>query len=255
MSARANIDLLAWESEFFGRRLGRVVFDDAAPLLTPSALTGFALVQAKVAPPATAQLDALSAIGFRTVEGEMDFCYVLPDSASTSASACTCGAPVVGAAVLPVSEIRLAGEADIPALRALASQTLVQSRFRAPWFSDEERKCFYAQWVENAVRGSFDHLCLVAEGSDGISGLVTLRDIRGQAARIGLLAVSPAASGRGTGKLLCRAALGWCRSRGFRQLWVATQTANLPALRLYLTSGARVVHAAHWLYRGPYDSI
>ncbi|AHF75405.1 TDP-fucosamine acetyltransferase [Sodalis praecaptivus] len=247
MSARASIDLLAWESEFFGRRLGRVVFDDAAPRLTPSALTGFALVQAKVAAQATAQMDALSAIGFRPVEGEMDCCYTLP--------ACAGGAPVAGAAALPAAEMRLAGEADISALRALAAQTLVQSRFRAPWFSDEERQRFYAQWVANAVRGSFDHLCLVAQGPDGISGLVTLRDIGGQAARIGLLAVSPAARGRGTGKLLCRAALGWCRSRGFRQLWVATQTANLPALRLYLASGARVVHAAHWLYRGPHDSI
>ncbi|MFT4464458.1 MAG: GNAT family N-acetyltransferase [Sodalis sp. (in: enterobacteria)] len=184
MSAHASIDLLAWESDFFGRRLGRVVFDDATPRLTPSVLAGFALVQAKV-----------------------------------------------------------------------AVQTLVQSRFRAPWFSDEERQRFYAQWVENAVRGSFDHLCLVAQGPDGIAGLVTFRDIGGQAARIGQLAVSPAARGRGTGKFLCRAALGWCRSRGFRQLRVATQTANLPALRLYLASGARVVHASHWLYRGPHDSI
>ncbi|KYP96717.1 hypothetical protein BG74_07010, partial [Sodalis-like endosymbiont of Proechinophthirus fluctus] len=61
--------------------------------------------------------------------------------------------------------------------------------------------------------------------------------------------------GLGTSKLLYRAALSWCRSLGFQQLWVATQTANLPALRLYLASGARVVHTAHWLYRGPHDSI
>lgn len=244
MSARASIDLLAWESGFFGRRLGRVSFDDAASLLTPAALAGFALVQAKVAVQATAQMDALSAIGFRPVEGEMDCCYTLS----------ACAGSAAGAAALP-AEMRLAGEADIPALRALAAQTLVQSRFRAPWFSDEERRRFYAQWVENAVHGRFDHLCLVAEGPDGIEGLVTLRDIGGQAARIGLLAVPPAARGHGTGKLLCRAALGWCRSRGFQQLWVATQTANLPARRFYLASGARIVHAANWLYRGPHDSI
>ncbi|WMQ74226.1 MAG: dTDP-fucosamine acetyltransferase [Sodalis sp.] len=247
MSARASVDLLAWESEFFGRRLGCVVFEDTAPRLTPSAMTGFALVQAKVAAQAMTQIDALSAIGFRPVEGEMDCCYTLP--------VCASGAPCAGAAALPAAEIRLAREADIPELRTLAAQTLVQSRFREPWFSDEERQRFYAQWVTNAVRGSFDHLCLVAKGPDGLSGLVTLRNIGRQVARIGLLAVSPAARGRGTGKLLCRAALGWCCSCGFRQLWVATQTANLPALRLYLANGARVVHAAHWLYRGHHDSI
>ncbi|KYP96716.1 hypothetical protein BG74_07010, partial [Sodalis-like endosymbiont of Proechinophthirus fluctus] len=168
MSARASIDFLAWESNFFGRRLGCVAFDDAAPRLTSSALAGFALVQAKVAAQATAQMDALSAIGFRPVEGEMDCCHIL--------SACAGCAPIAGAAVLPPAEMRLAMEADIPALRALAAQTLVQSRFRAPWFSDEERQRFYAQWVENAVRGSFDHLCLVAQEPDGgIVGLVTLR--------------------------------------------------------------------------------
>ncbi|CAK8739860.1 dTDP-fucosamine acetyltransferase [Sodalis praecaptivus] len=106
MSARASIDLLAWESEFFGRRLGRVVFDDAAPRLTPSALTGFALVQAKVVAQATAQMDALSAIGFRPVEGEMDCCCTLP--------ACAGGAPVAGAAALPAAEMRLAGRRIFP---------------------------------------------------------------------------------------------------------------------------------------------
>lgn len=244
MSVHANIDLLTWESDFFGRRQGRIVFDDAAPCLTSGGLAAFALVQAKVAAQATAQMDALSALGFRPVEGEIDCCYTLPASAG--------GAPV---AALPAAEMRVAEAADIPALRALAAQTLTLSRFRPPWFSDEERQRFYAQWVENAVRGSFDHLCLVADGPTGPEGLVTLRDIGEQTARIGLLAVSPAARGRGTGKLLCRAALGWCRSRGFSQLRVATQTANLPALRLYLASGAQIVHAAHWLYRGPHDSI
>lgn len=247
MSAHASIDLLAWESSFFGRRIGRILFNDCAPRLTLSALMGFALVQAKVTAQATAQMDALSAIDFRPVEGEIDCCYILLD--------CTDGSPSANDAELLPAEIRLAKEEDIPTLRTLAAQTLVKSRFRAPWFSDKERQDFYAQWVENAVRGSFDHLCLVAQGPDGIAGLVTLRNIGRQAARIGLLTVSPIASSRGTGKLLCRAAMIWCRRRGFRQLWVATQTANLQALQLYLASGARIMHVAYWLYRGPHDSI
>lgn len=242
MSASATIKFLTWESNFFGRRFGRVVFNNAAPHLTPSTLAEFSLVQAKVAAQATAQIDGLGAVGFLPVVGEIDCCYTLPAYAGHSLGE--------DATALQATEMRLTREADIPAVRALAAQTLVQSRFRSPWFSDEERQRFYAQWVENAVRGSFDHLCLVAQGPTGITGLVTLRDIGWQVARIGLLAVSPAARCHGTGNLLCRAALGWCYSRGFRQLWVSTQTANLPALRLYLASGARVVHVSHWLYRG-----
>lgn len=105
--------------------------------LTPAALDSFSIVQAKVAMPA--QINSLSALGFQLVAGEMDCCYTLPP------------VPTVVATELVAVEMRLADEADIPALRALAAETLEISRFCLPWFSHDERRRFYAQWVENAV--------------------------------------------------------------------------------------------------------
>lgn len=133
-------------------------FNESVAVLTPAALNTFSLV------PATAQMKALGALGFQPVEGEIDCCYTLPPVLATVDME------------LPAAEMRLADVADIPALRALAAETLELSRFRPPWFSDDERRRFYAQWAENAVRGSFDHYCLVAARPGGIAGLVTFRN-------------------------------------------------------------------------------
>jgi hypothetical protein len=48
---------------------------------------------------------------------------------------------------------------------------------------------FYAQWIENAVLGTFDHQCLVFRTPTGeIRGYVSLRELNATEARIGLLA-------------------------------------------------------------------
>lgn len=65
----------------------------------------------------------------------------------------------------------VAQETDIPALRQLASAAFAQSRFRAPWYAPDASSRFYAQWIENAVRGTFDHQCLILRAASG--------DIRG----------------------------------------------------------------------------
>ncbi|AIN47094.1 dTDP-4-amino-4,6-dideoxy-D-galactose acyltransferase [Candidatus Palibaumannia cicadellinicola] len=244
MPALAHINVLSWDSYFFGRPLGRLRFDATANALTQSVLNVFALVQAKVATQDEAQIKALRAIGFESVEGEIDCCYILPPLKSTE-----------DRIALPTAEIRPATLLDIPVLRALAADALVLSRIRPPWFSNNERRRFYAQWVENAVRGTFDDLCLLFEGHRGIEGLVTLRQIGQYEARIGLLAVAPALRGRGTGRQLYLAAVAWCYQRNLRSLWMATQSANLLALQFYLSNGAIVAYSSFWLYRENNDPI
>ncbi|MGQ7190443.1 dTDP-4-amino-4,6-dideoxy-D-galactose acyltransferase, partial [Escherichia sp. HC-CC] len=93
-------------------------------------------VQAKIAASNTGELDALQQLGFSLVEGEVDL-------------------------ALPVNNVSDSGavvaqETDIPALRQLASAAFAQSRFRAPWYAPDASRRFYAQWIENAVRGTFD---------------------------------------------------------------------------------------------------
>lgn len=225
MTVNATLAPLEWETQFFGLRSAIVRFADSAAALEASQLANWQRVQAKVPAQRADLLDALQHLGFQLVEGEVDL--ALP----------------VGANVPPTALIP-ARESDIPALRAAAADVFVQSRFRAPWYAADASGRFYAQWVENAVKGAFDDACLIMQAPDGaLRGFVTLRQLNEQEARIGLLA------GRGTGEALMQAARGWCETRGLSTLRVATQAGNTAALRRYIQSGANVESTAYWLYR------
>jgi len=238
MSARANIEPLGWESEFFHISSAKLHFDDAAPLLSDAELDAFALVQAKIPAQRLDLADALTDHGFRLVEGEVDLALVIgTESASLSA-------------------VRTAVPEDIPVLRAAAASVFAASRFRAPWYGPQDSGRFYATWIEKAVLGTFDHQCLLVLGSDGQpEGFVSLRDIGQQEARIGLLAIFPGAQGKGAGSRLMAAAIAWCQQRELQRLWVATQMSNIAALRLYQRHGAIIESTAYWFYRGLHDSI
>jgi len=224
LTVRARVEPLDWESQFFGLQSAIVRFDDDAPELTADALAGRARVQAKIPAGRADWLDALQQLGFRLVEGEVDLSLVVPPDATVCAE--------------------VAGADDIPALRALAARDFALSRFRAPWYAPQDSGRFYAQWIENAVRGTFDHQCLLLRTPAGdIRGYVSLRQLGETDARIGLLA------GRGAGAELMQAALGWAQARQLKTLRVATQTGNTAALKRYIQSGANVESTAFWLYR------
>ena len=229
MPVRVSINPLTWESDFFGLNSARVMLDGgislAEALQQPDTLW-----QAKVPAERLEVIDALSQQGFQLVEGEADLALNIKRTERQ-----------VG--------VRIAREAQIPALREAASQAFRLSRFRAPWFKPEDSGRFYAQWIENAVRGTFDHQCLVASDESGaLQGFVSMREVEGDA-RIGLLAVLPHAQGQGIGQRLLLAAADWGRVRQLERLRVATQLSNLTAMRLYLRSGARLESTAYWFYR------
>ncbi|MGG5839765.1 dTDP-4-amino-4,6-dideoxy-D-galactose acyltransferase, partial [Huaxiibacter chinensis] len=181
-------------------------------------------VQAKIPAGRADWLDALQQAGFRWVEGEIDLIIKTGQHAPTDAGRAT--------------------EDEIPALRQLAARAFAHSRFRAPWYAPDDSGRFYAQWIENAVKGTFDHECLVFRAPDGlIQGFVSLRQLNDSEARIGLLA------GRGMGEKLMQAALHWAQHRQLTTLRVATQMGNTAALKRYMASGAQVDATAYWLYR------
>lgn len=225
MLVRASIEPLNWENTFFGVKSAIVRVDPHAPVLTADSLQPWERVQAKI-PAANAQaLDALQQLGFSLVEGEVDLAL-----------------SVTGVYDNPSAQV--AQTADIPALRQLAGQAFAQSRFRAPWYAPDASARFYAQWIENAVLGTFDHQCLVFRTQAGdIRGYVSLRELNETDARIGLLA------GRGAGAELMQAALCWAQAHGKTTLCVATQMGNIAALKRYIQSGANVESTAYWLYR------
>lgn len=224
MHVHASIEPLAWESDFFGIPSAIVRVNDAAPSLSDADLACWQRLQAKIPAQRSDLLDALQQRGFNLVEGEIDL------------------AITVGQHANPGAEV--ASVEDIPALRQFAAEAFAQSRFRTPWYAPEDSGRFYAQWIENAVKGTFDHLCLVFRAPDGgIRGFVSLRKLSDSEGRIGLLA------GRGLGDQLMQAALQWAQQQQLSTLRVATQMGNTAALKRYIASGATISATAYWLYR------
>ncbi|MBB1582055.1 dTDP-4-amino-4,6-dideoxy-D-galactose acyltransferase [Serratia sp. OS31] len=243
MRVHANIEPLAWESEFFALSSAKLNFSTAAPALTEAALAEYALVQAKIPAHQTALADELSGLGFQLVEAEVDLVLNIGTECASPQGA------------LPLT-IRPAVPGDIPVLRAAAANVFTASRFRAPWYDVQDSGRFYAAWIEKAVLGTFDHQCLLALDEAGQpEGFVSLRDIGDQEVRIGLLAAFPGASGKGIGARLIAAAIAECRKGSRMRLRVATQFGNIAALRLYQRQGAVIESTSYWLYRGKHDPI
>jgi dTDP-4-amino-4,6-dideoxy-D-galactose acyltransferase len=221
---RASIEPLTWENQFFGVKSAILRFTENAVELKPEMLAGWWRVQAKIPAQRTDLLDALQQLDFRLVEGEVDFALPVVDVTDPQA--------------------QIAIDADIPMLREQAAQAFAQSRFRAPWYAPDASGRFYAQWIENAVKGVFDHQCLVFRTRSGdIRAFVSLRQLNETDARIGLLA------GRGAGAELMQAAIHWAQQRGLTTLRVATQMGNTAALKRYIQSGGCTESTAYWLYR------
>lgn len=271
MPLHASIESLDWESDFFNVPSGKIIVDPAAAPLSASALDAFQVVQAKVSADALGPVDALAALGFRLVEGEIECGLQISkrrgrgdgahggrmDSAQgdLTDSVVRGSVRLSGGGANDADPLRIAGQGDIAAVSQLASSAFRLSRFREPWYRDHDRRRFYAVWAQNAILGNFDDLCLVKGRPGAIEGLVTLRHLDANEARIGLLAVDPALAGRGIGRALFTGAQAWCRRQGKSRLRVATQAGNLAALRLYIACGATVDSTAYWLYRRKNDPV
>ena len=224
-----RIKLNVWESDFFGRMIGTV--HGITPEALPS-LDDYRLLQARVSAQDISLQQNLQQLGFRLVEGEITF---LLDLAKKTPYQTAC---------------QPATTQDLSELKALFGSAFPHSRFRAPWFSAEENQRFYQTWIENAVKGSFDDLCLIKRTQNHqLQGGVSLRLLAENVAQIGLLAVAPEFRRTGVGQQLLKAAVDWAISQQADQLKIVTQLHNLAAIQLYQQAGAKV-HAIHyWFYR------
>lgn len=200
-----------WLSDFFGREI----------------------VQAKVSVGDFSKIEQLQKQGFVLVEGEIEFELGLAEFEKFLQKITAC----------EVAQMK-----DIAPLKQLVSQAFPNSRFRPPYFSIDERQRFYQSWIENAVTGKFDDICLVKRGNLGvIQGAITIR-LESKQAKIGLLAVSAQFQRQGIAKELLSAAVLWAVQQNVETLKISTQISNLRAIRLYQHFGANVKEASYWFY-------
>lgn len=224
-----GFELNQWESNFFARPIWRAECLTNSTLPTQPIPEG--LLQIKVPSNELNKITFIQQQGFQFVEGEVDFCLDLIECKYSSFYA------------------QIAVEEDISALEALFSNAFLQSRFRSPYFSEQENQRFYRTWIANAVRAEFDDVCLVIRNEQGdISGGISLRLVE-NSVRVGLLAVSQTERGKGVGRKLLESAINWALKKQCHTLYVATQISNLNAIRLYESMGAKICATHYWFYR------
>lgn len=256
---------LAFDSELFGRPLGRVdILAHAAPWPEAEALAdGRAVIAAACAAAWDAGLDGLSlrlpardllavqaaeAAGFRLVDASVE--WELDLAAAPGATA-----PPAGLGLRP------AGAADAPALMDLAARSFCDLDSYGDRFALDPRLragCpeLYRRWMANSIAGERADQVLVLRQAgpaavadpDRPAGFITLQNPPAGAAGCGwvvLNAVDPAQRGRGLYNLLLAHGLAGLKAAGAERARVRTKVSQLAVIRAWSRLGARQVAA--WL--------
>lgn len=227
--------LLDWDSAFFGRRIASL-----APAPTNRAELGAAIEAARAAGVEcayvlcdvqnTGGIQALCSAGVRLVDVRLTFERGLAGMAPAD----------------PDPAIRASRAEDVPALRRIASTSHDSSRFYADGrFARDRCDELFATWIEKSC-GGWAEVVRVAEVDGRVCGYTTGHVREEGRGEIGLVAVDPAAQGRGLGKKLVASALQALKDRGLARATVVTQGRNIGAQRLYQTLGFRTQRVQTW---------
>jgi ribosomal protein S18 acetylase RimI-like enzyme len=235
------IDLLLWDSEFFGIRIGRSRISRLTPESTSRLFEQCQEQQIECLyfladhnDPITSQL--AEANGFRFVDVRLTYACSLEERQITPR--------------LNNHSVRLCQETDLPTLEAIARTSFRLSRFYFdPGFSSEICDRLYITWVHASAR-DYAQAFLVAEGEDGPLGFITCHHQPGQiAGEIGLVGIAETARRTGIGQSLIEQALAWFANRGTKSVTVVTQARNIPAQRLYQRCGFLTEQVQLWYHR------
>lgn len=234
-----RFDSLAWDSEFFGFKVGRI----DGPFAPSGAL-------------AQVLASARSQSQVQLVYGQCD-----SSDAMSSAEAVRCKGFLADAK--RTYFLALSRELDAPLppqvsvatndtlslrqLRLLAWQSAAFSRFRVdPAMPTGAWRRLYSTWIRKSLTRDLADQVLVERVDGAIVGMLTLK-FRPRQAEIGLFAVNPDWRGRGIGRRLLAAARHHSLANGCDGLSVVTQGTNLPACRIYEADGY-ILRTAHDIF-------
>ena len=216
------VDILTWDSDFFGRKMGVLTGTLSSPEsvagdLATAAREGFEYLVCR--PPVE------DAAAIRILEGAGFYLTDVGVTWSTDAAAYVQRSPAVSKGA-----IRLATAADVPRLSAEAITLFRRSRFYSdPFFSVDEADRFHAAWLANSVSGQAADVVLLNPDA----GFVSCKLTRDGAGVVALIGVWEGRRGRGDGRDLMTAAVAWFIERGVTTVRVKTQVKNLRAMNFY----------------------
>lgn len=235
--------LLAWDTEFFGRPIARITGNRLDHLLAERVERWCAAQQIECLYFLADSDDPL------TVQAAEDHGYRLMDVRITLRHRLAAGAAASEITEEPI-QVRNARDSDVPFLETIARMSYHNTRYYAdPCFPDATCDELYATWIRRSCEG-YANRVIVAEADSVPIGYISCHlSSDTMQGNIGLVGVSAEQQGRGVGLLLVNCALDWFGERGVQVVDVVTQGRNIAAQRLYQRSGF-VTHAVQlWYHR------
>jgi len=234
-------EFLAWDSEFFGHRIARVIShrldpDGLANILSWCARNKIDGLYFLADPDHDATVVLAEQNGFHLVDMRLTLALDQIEKASAPGSG-------------PDSiQIRPAHSSDIAGLENIARTAHGDTRFYYDQRFASRCSDLYATWLRRSYEGFADQV-LVAEYAGQPRGYITCRldNNDEMSGHIGLVGVDATARGKGIGQALVRCSLCWFADQGVQQARVVTQARNVSAQRLYQRCGF-VTHSLQMWY-------
>lgn len=246
-STAALCELLAWDTDFFGCRIARVLGDtlhkNQGRLIDDwcrnNRVHGLYFL-ARADDPATIQ--AAEQAGFELTDIRVTFDHPISDSNSPTHFF---HPDSNGTVIRPVQP------QDLPHLQALARLNHNETRFfNDPHFPRHRAAELYSNWITQEVLGRAEMCFVAASEINQPQGYISCHlnppEKQGQ---IGLIGVDLEVRGRGIGKRLVQAALNWYRDHAAQNVMVITQGKNLSAQRLYQKCGFLTQNLQIWYHK------
>lgn len=229
-----NFELLSWDSDFFGFKVGRILpenltVEELERTLGMLKNEGIKLVYWSSDP-----------LDLQTQEAAQFCCGFLADKKVTYVIEADNINPQLNCCESSLTVDEYTDELPTAELEDLAVQAGVYSRFKVDSRIPDNRFVeLYKLWILNSVNKKIADSVLVARSEDRIVGMITVGK-KGNRADVGLIAVDASMRGKKLGVALVQAAQEWALKNGFGSAQVVTQGENLAACKLYEKCGYHV---------------
>jgi len=222
---------LAWDSEFFGRKMASVALPSDA---------------------ATAEADLERAVN-ESIGNGIECLTLVLDSADQPAvfEAARLGFALVDVRITLKAELKVTSTAypvvvrpsrpsDRATVEKLALTSFSTTRFAVdPHFPKARVSEMYRVWVSKNLEGP-SKLTLVATDKDAVAGFISCGVTSPDVANIELLAVGAGMRGKGVGSALVQGMMKHYAAEGKREVHVVTQARNIKGMTFYESAGFKV---------------
>lgn len=236
MTHGAECRLLEWDSDFFGRRIGRV---ESRKMDAEAIGQVRTFARAEDVECLYFLVDAGDSESIRTAEAAGFRCADVRVTRERSLDRVSSEMP---------SGVESFQEDDLAALQAIARSSHGASRFYYDLeFPRERCDALYEKWISNACASDPESVLVVRRAGRAVGYLACDTD-SSTMGTIGLVAVAESERGQQIGESLVQGSLAWFVNHDCERVRVVSQARNLASARLYERLGFRTTAVEHWYH-------